>query len=83
MAGFAKPILHGLSTVGSTTRAIQKALCDDNPEGIKTIDVRFSTPVLPGDQLTGRLWIDGKKVIAQIVNEKGEVCLTDCMFELN
>ncbi len=83
MAGFAKPILHGLSTVGSTTRAIQKALCDDNPEGIKTIDVRFSSPVLPGDQLTGKLWIDGKTVIAQVVNEKGDVCLTDCKFELN
>jgi acyl dehydratase len=83
MAGFARPILHGLSTVGSTTRMIQKTLCNDDPAGIKSINVRFSTPVLPGDKLTGRLWIDGKKVFVQVVNEKGEVCLADCLFELN
>lgn len=83
MAGFERPILHGLSTVGSTTRAIQKALCDNDPEKIKSIAVRFSTPVLPGDTLTAELWIDGKTVLAQVKNEAGAVVLTNCKFELN
>ncbi len=80
--GFERPILHGLCTFGCTVRAILRELCDNNPEAIRSMAVRFSTPVLPGDMLTAELWTEGKTIFVQTKNEAGEVVLTNGVFEL-
>jgi acyl dehydratase len=80
--GFERPILHGLCTFGCTVRAILRELCNNNPEAIRSIAVRFSSPVLPGDLLTAELWTEGKTVFAQTKNESGAVVLSNGVFEL-
>ncbi len=56
IGGFDRPILHGLCTYGFTGRALLKALCDNDVTKFKHIEGRFSSPVMPGDALTIRMW---------------------------
>ena len=50
-AGFERPILMGLCTMGLATRAALQGLCDDVPERLVAMSVRFSRPVVPGETL--------------------------------
>ncbi len=54
--GFPKPILHGLCTYGFTGRALLNGLCDGDPGQFGSMDVRFTSPVMPGETLTVRMW---------------------------
>jgi acyl dehydratase len=65
LAGFEKPILHGLCTYGFTGRALLHGVCDGDPARFKHIEGRFSMPVMPGDRLDVRIWIDGDEAIYQ------------------
>jgi acyl dehydratase len=59
MGGFDKPILHGLCTYGFTGRALLHLVCDGDPAKFKGMDARFSSPVMPGEALTVKVWDDG------------------------
>ncbi len=50
-AGFPRPILHGLCTMGMATRAIVDSLAAGDPACLKALSVRFSKPVFPGETL--------------------------------
>jgi acyl dehydratase len=80
--GFERPILHGLCTFGCTVRALLRELCDNEPEAIRSMAVRFVSPVLPGDLLTAELWTEGKTIFVQTKNEAGAVVLSNGVFEL-
>lgn len=56
LGGFDRPILHGLCTYGFTGRALLKSLCDNDVTRFHHIEGRFSSPVMPGDALTVRIW---------------------------
>jgi acyl dehydratase len=56
LAGFDRPILHGLCTYGFAGRAVLRALCDGDPERLGSIEGRFSSPVFPGEALTTQIW---------------------------
>jgi acyl dehydratase len=58
-AGFPRPILHGLSTYGMSARALLPVVCKDDPTVLRSIDARFSSPVLPGEELTTHIWRTG------------------------
>ncbi len=58
--GFERPILHGLCTFGFTGRALLHHLCGSDPARFHHIEVRFAAPVLPGDELTVRMWRTGE-----------------------
>lgn len=58
-AGFPRPILHGRCTFGFTERALVRCLCDGDPARLRSIEGRFSKPVLPGDTLTVSAWQTG------------------------
>jgi acyl dehydratase len=62
MAGFPRPILHGLCTYGITCRAVLQAYADMDPAKIKSHAIRFSSPVFPGETVTVDLWRDGDVV---------------------
>jgi acyl dehydratase len=62
VAGFDRPILHGLCTYGICCRAVLAAYCDFDPGRIASHAVRFSSPVFPGDTLAIRLWREGNVV---------------------
>ncbi len=59
MAGFDRPILHGLCTYGFTGRALLHTLCGSDPARFRSMEARFSKPVFPGDTLTVRMWVTG------------------------
>jgi acyl dehydratase len=64
-AGFPKPILHGLCTYGFTGRALLHAVCGSDPTRFKAIEGRFSHPVMPGDALDVKIWVDGNEAVFQ------------------
>jgi acyl dehydratase len=60
LAGFDRPILHGLCTYGFAGRALLHRLCDSDPARMGSIEGRFSSPVFPGEELTTQIWITGE-----------------------
>ncbi len=61
-AGFEAPILHGLCTLGIAGHAILKSCCDYRPEGFRSLALRFSAPVYPGETIRTEMWRDGDVV---------------------
>jgi acyl dehydratase len=60
--GFKTPILHGLLTFGVVGRALVKACCGGDPARLKSMQVRFSAPVFPGETIRTEMWRDGERV---------------------
>ncbi|KXU33821.1 3-alpha,7-alpha,12-alpha-trihydroxy-5-beta-cholest-24-enoyl-CoA hydratase [Sphingobium sp. 22B] len=58
-AGFDRPILHGLCTMGLATRAILRARCDYDPARLTSMFVRFSRPVYPGETIRTEIFDEG------------------------
>lgn len=80
IAGFPKPILHGLCTYGFTGRALLATLCENDPARFRSMSGRFSKPVFPGEAITVRIWADGRKALFQTVNPAGDVVLDHGRF---
>lgn len=76
-AGFARPILHGLCSLGLATRALIQAAAPREPERLSHFSLRFSRPVLPGDSLTVEIHDlgGGEYRFRARVPERGEVVL--------
>lgn len=55
-AGFPRPILHGLCTMGIAAHALTEHCCEGTPERLLSMDVRFSAPVYPGEHLETLVW---------------------------
>jgi acyl dehydratase len=55
-AGFDRPILHGLCAYGMVGRALIKVLCGDDPARLRRLDLRFTSPVYPGEPLRLEIW---------------------------
>jgi len=62
MAGFPRPILHGLCSYGTACRAVISTLAKYDPKRITSFDVRFSSPVFPGETIVTEMWVDGSVV---------------------
>jgi len=62
MAGFPRPILHGLCSYGTACRAIISTVCKYDATKIIGFDVRFSAPVFPGETIVTEMWVDGAVV---------------------
>lgn len=57
-AGFDRPILHGLCSYGIACHAVLKTLLDYDQTRITGFDVRFSSPVYPGETQVVEMWQD-------------------------
>jgi acyl dehydratase len=76
VAGFPKPILHGLCTYGFTGRALLHTLCESDPDRFVSMAGRFSHPVFPGDELTVSIWrLDDGVAFFQTATQAGDVVL--------
>jgi acyl dehydratase len=58
-AGFPRPILHGLCTMGVVGHALVRLCCEGRPERMRRIDLRFSAPVFPGETIVTEVWHEG------------------------
>ena len=83
MGGFDKPILHGLCTYGFTGRALLSELCGNDPSKFRSMNARFSKPVIPGDTLTVSMWVDGSNALFRTTNQDGDVVIDQgvCTFD--
>ena len=72
IGGFDRPILHGLCSYGFTGRALLGALCNNDVTKFHHIEGRFSSPVMPGDALTVRMWTiaSGETVFTTSVGDR-------------
>lgn len=82
--GFAKPVLHGLCTYGFAGRALVHALCDGQADRLRRLDVRFSSPVLPGDALRVDIWrhADGAAQFRCVIPDREVVVLNNGYAEV-
>ena len=82
MAGFERPILHGLCTYGFTGRALLHTLCEGESSRFQHIEGRFSSPVLPGEALTVKIWQtgDGEAVFETAVGDRTVIDQGLCRF---
>jgi acyl dehydratase len=58
-AGFKRPILHGLCTLGVIGHALLRALGEYDDARFKELAMRFSSPVYPGETIQVEIWRDG------------------------
>lgn len=56
LAGFPKPILHGLCTYGVAGRALVAELGGGDATKVHAVAARFTSPVFPGETLTTSIW---------------------------
>jgi acyl dehydratase len=82
-AGFDRPILHGLCTYGVIGRGVIGALCDGDAARLKTYNVRFSAPVMPGETLDVEIWRegDGRAALRASVRERGVTAINNGLAE--
>ncbi len=83
LGGFDRPILHGLCSYGFTGRALLHAVCAGGPARFKAMDARFSKPVMPGDDLTVSMWVDGGECQFRTTNQDGTVVIDQGVFRFN
>ncbi|EEF52812.1 enoyl-CoA hydratase 2, peroxisomal isoform X2 [Ricinus communis] len=77
VAGFSRPILHGLCTLGFAVRAVIKCICRGDVSIIKTISGRFLLHVYPGETLITEMWLEGLRVIYQAkIKERNRAVLS-------
>jgi acyl dehydratase len=75
-AGFERPILHGLATMGVATRALLRSVCDQDPARLLEMHVRFSSPVYPGETIRTEIYRTGAEVAFRCrVMERGQIVL--------
>ncbi|MFF0505957.1 MaoC/PaaZ C-terminal domain-containing protein [Streptomyces fimicarius] len=62
LAGFDRPILHGLCTYGMTLKAVADTLLDGDVSRIAAYRTRFAGVVFPGETLRIRMWTEDGRV---------------------
>ena len=83
MAGFPRPILHGMCTYAITCRAVLSAFAGYDPARIKSHQARFSAPVFPGEIITVDLWKDDDVVSFEArVKDRGATVIKNGMTVL-
>ncbi|GAA5992148.1 hypothetical protein JCM10908_001789 [Rhodotorula pacifica] len=80
--GFPGVILHGLCSYGHAARAIVLNVAKGDGRKLKFMSGRFTSPVLPGDELETSIWVSpdaasgGQRVdFVQKIKSSGKVCL--------
>jgi len=84
VGGFDTPILHGLCTLGNTTRAVLDAVAGGDQRRYRSVRMRFKSTVLPGQTLVVRMWqtTPTEVIFETLVKESGQTCISNGKMEL-
>ena len=83
MAGLPGVILHGMCTMAIAAKAAVNGLAGGDPTKVKRIAVRFSRPVLPGQELTTKLWTTGEGTYGfETYNPRGSAVIKAGVVEM-
>jgi acyl dehydratase len=78
IAGYPKPILHGLCTFGHVGRAVIEACCAGNDARLLEFEVRFRDVAYPGQKIITKIWKQGNgKAIVAAATDDGKSCITN------
>ena len=81
-------IIHGLCTMAYTSRAVVQSFCAEDPTRLRRLAVRFSSLVLPSDELTTKLWTDDEaagedvRVAFESSTSSGNVAMKDGLADI-
>ena len=87
MAGLPGIINHGMCTMAIATKGAVDGLAGGDPARIRRVGVRFSKPVLPGQELTTRFWkeddtVDGTTYGFETYNPDGAAVIKNGIVEI-
>jgi len=83
LAGFDRPIVHGLCSMGVVTKAVVDGLLGGDVARVRRVRMRFAKPVFPGETILTRAWREGGLVaIEAIALERGENVVTQAWMEV-
>jgi acyl dehydratase len=78
LAGFDRPILHGLCTYGVVLKAVTESVLDGDPSRVGSYEARFTGHVFPGETLLTRIWEDGDRFLIETeAKERGKTVLAN------
>ena len=80
--GFARPILHGMCTYGITGRILLNQFCGGDPACLRSMQGRFTRPVLPGDTLKVQAWKEADGIRFRTLAEGGQPVLDQGLIGL-
>jgi acyl dehydratase len=83
LAGFDRPILHGLCSYGMTLKAVVDTLLDGDVSRVRSYATRFTGVVFPGETLRIRMWrSEGRIQVTVTAVERDEApVLADTIVE--
>ncbi|MFD4481918.1 MaoC/PaaZ C-terminal domain-containing protein [Streptomyces sp. NPDC058471] len=83
LAGFDRPILHGLCTYGMTLKAVVDTVLGGDVSRVRSYSTRFTGIVFPGETLRIRMWrSDGRVQVAVTAVERDDApVLADTIVE--
>jgi acyl dehydratase len=77
-------IIHGLCTMAFCSRAVIDEVAGGDPARLRRLAVRFSRPVLPGQEITTRFYDAGSgRYGFETVNPEGEAVVKDGLAEVS
>ncbi|WP_234426182.1 MaoC family dehydratase, partial [Streptomyces kebangsaanensis] len=84
LAGFDRPVLHGLCTYGITLKAVVDTLLGGDVTRVRSYATRFAGVVYPGETLRVRMWRQGSggvRVSVTAVEREDAPVLADTVVE--
>lgn len=87
MAGLPGIICHGMCTMAIATKAAVNGIAGGDPGRIKRVGVRLSKPVLPGQELTTKLWKESEDAAVttygfETYNQDGQAVIKQGVVEV-
>jgi acyl dehydratase len=85
MAGFPRPILHGLCTYGVVCKAVIDSMLDGDPTRVAGYSARFAGVVFPGETLRVRIWREDDRLVvtASVVERDDTPALSDAVVKVH